>query len=76
MCRRLDSWQNLERKHLERDGLRGLRKVRGDTGGREVIRETPEEVLPVQMPSADVLIDIDTMQDYHNLIASRQANQG
>ena len=53
-----------------------LRKVRGDTGGREVIQETPEEVLPVQMPSADVLIDIDTMQDYHNLIASRQANQG
>jgi len=30
MCRRLDSWQNLERKHLERDGLRGLRKVRGE----------------------------------------------
>ena len=47
-----------------------LLQVRGDTGGRELIQQMPEEVLPVQVQSDDVLIDIDTMQDYRDLIAA------
>lgn len=45
-----------------------LQQIRGDTGGREVIQQMPEEVLSVAVRSAAVLIDIDTLQDYQNLI--------
>lgn len=48
-----------------------LRQIRGDTGGREVIHEMPEEVLSVEIRSADALLDIDTMQDYQDLITTR-----
>jgi molybdenum cofactor cytidylyltransferase len=47
-----------------------LQQLQGDSGGRQVIQQMPEEVLSVEVQSSDVLIDIDTMQDYQSLIAS------
>jgi molybdenum cofactor cytidylyltransferase len=44
-----------------------LQQVRGDTGGREVIEQLPDEVLTVPVDTAEVLTDVDTMQDYLNL---------
>jgi CTP:molybdopterin cytidylyltransferase MocA len=47
-----------------------LQQLQGDSGGRQVIQQMPEEVLSVEVQSSDVLIDVDTMQDYQSLIAS------
>lgn len=52
-----------DRRHFPR-----LQQVRGDTGGREVIEQMPNDVLAVPVDSTDVLTDVDTMQDYRNLI--------
>lgn len=45
-----------------------LRALRGDVGGREVIARLPDEVLAVEMPSAEMLLDIDTGYDYERFL--------
>lgn len=41
-----------------------LLKIRGDIGGREIIREHPDDVLEVAVRSEGVCIDIDTADSY------------
>jgi len=51
------------RRHFE--ALAGLR---GDVGGRQLIKRFPDEVLPVEFPSARAFTDIDTPADYQHLL--------
>jgi molybdenum cofactor cytidylyltransferase len=48
-----------------------LLRVTGDTGGRAVIQNHPEDILEVAVDSEGVCIDIDTAADYNKLIAKR-----
>ena len=41
-----------------------LREMKGDVGGRQVSDSFPDQVLAVEMPSADWFLDIDTLADY------------
>jgi molybdenum cofactor cytidylyltransferase len=45
-----------------------LRLLRGDVGGREVIRQFPQEVLPVEMDTPEMFLDVDTPADYEGLL--------
>jgi molybdenum cofactor cytidylyltransferase len=38
--------------------------ISGDTGGRQIIRDNPGDVLEVEVATAGVVIDIDTPEDY------------
>lgn len=46
-----------------------LLRITGDTGGRVVIQDHPEDILKVAVDSEGVCSDIDTMADYNKLIA-------
>jgi molybdenum cofactor cytidylyltransferase len=41
-----------------------LFKLKGDIGGREIIRDHPDDVLKVAVDSESVVSDIDTQEDY------------
>ena len=45
-----------------------LRALRGDVGGREVIRQFPAEVLPVEMETPETFLDVDTAADYEQIL--------
>ncbi len=45
-----------------------LRSLRGDVGGREVIRQFAHEVLPVEMDAPEIFLDVDTASDYEELL--------
>jgi molybdenum cofactor cytidylyltransferase len=45
-----------------------LRSLRGDVGGREVIRQFPHEVLTVEMDTPESFLDVDTASDYEELL--------
>ena len=50
-----------------------LAALHGDVGGRELLARCPEEVLPVEMSSAEVFLDVDVPADYERLDNGRAA---
>lgn len=57
---------------FDRRTFAALRSLRGDVGGREVIRQLPHEVLLVEMEAAEMLFDVDTASDYEQLLKQGQ----
>jgi molybdenum cofactor cytidylyltransferase len=55
--------------------IRGLMRLRGDTGGRSIIENHPEEVVRVRTRSEAVIRDIDTWGEYGRLKAIGRAQQ-
>jgi molybdenum cofactor cytidylyltransferase len=53
----------LDRKRYEAE----LFALQGDVGGREIVREHPEDVLEIAVASEGVLIDIDAPEDYQKI---------
>jgi molybdenum cofactor cytidylyltransferase len=49
---------------FDRGYIRGLKRVRGDTGGRSIIENHPDEVVRVRTRSEAVVRDIDTWGEY------------
>ncbi len=47
-----------------------LARLKGDVGGRQVIRKHPDEVLKVEIDSDSVIRDIDTKSDYQIYLRS------
>lgn len=45
-----------------------LRELKGDAGGRQIIRGHPDDVLEVAVNSPSINIDIDTPENYHSYI--------
>ncbi len=45
-----------------------LLNLKGDTGGREIIKRHPDDVLEVAVNCEGVLLDIDTMESYTSMI--------
>ena len=41
-----------------------LLKLRGDVGGKQIIKDHPEDILEVAVSSESILTDIDTVSDY------------
>ena len=58
--------------------IRDLMRLRGDTGGRAIIENHPEEVVRVRTRSEAVIRDMDTWGEYKRLkaIGSRQTAKG
>lgn len=52
--------------------FRELQALRGDIGGRQVITRSPDEVVPVEVQSPDILWDVDTIADYERLLERTQ----
>ncbi|MDZ7291903.1 MAG: nucleotidyltransferase family protein [candidate division KSB1 bacterium] len=50
-------------------------RLRGDVGGKSILARHPEAVLEVEMPTASVLEDIDTMEEYNRLVAKVRNQQ-
>ena len=46
-----------------------LLKMEGDIGGREIIRQHPDDVLEVAVDSESVISDIDTRDDYQSQVS-------
>ncbi len=46
-----------------------LRELKGDVGGRQIIRNHPDDVLEVTVDSPSITIDIDTIDNYHSYFA-------
>jgi len=46
-----------------------LFKLKGDIGGREIIRNHPKDVLKVAVDSESVVSDIDTKDDYQSKLS-------
>jgi len=46
-----------------------LLEMEGDIGGREIIRQHPDDVLEVAVDSESVISDIDTRDDYHSQVS-------
>ena len=53
----------LDRKKYEGE----LLALQGDVGGKEIVREHPEDVLEVEVASKGVLMDIDAPEDYQGI---------
>jgi 4-nitrophenyl phosphatase len=53
-----------------------LSAVTGDEGGRRLIERYPEEVSTIKVEDPDVLVDIDTREDYEELRRSDHGSQG
>lgn len=49
---------------IDRDLWPQILDLQGDIGAREIIREHPEEVLPVEVSCPGIFQDIDTLADY------------
>jgi molybdenum cofactor cytidylyltransferase len=45
-----------------------LKRLRGDVGGRQLLAHFQDRLLTVEMPSADLFLDIDTPADYLDLL--------
>ena len=58
--------------------IRDLMRLRGDTGGRAIIENHPEEIVRVRTRSEAVIRDMDTWGEYKRLkaIGSRQTAKG
>ncbi len=52
--------------------LNELLKLRGDTGGRSIVKRYPEDTLVVPVRSKGVIKDVDTWKDYLNLKRDRR----
>ncbi|MBP1745156.1 MAG: hypothetical protein H6Q58_2134 [Firmicutes bacterium] len=52
-----------------------LLALTGDTGGREIIRNHPGSVLLVEVRNSSMLLDIDTKEEYMELIESQPRNE-
>jgi molybdenum cofactor cytidylyltransferase len=48
---------------------RDLLKLTGDTGGRQIVGDNPDDVLEVEVPSEGILADIDNRADYRHMAA-------
>jgi len=46
-----------------------LLRLKGDIGGRQIIREHPDDILEVAVDSESINIDIDTMSNYYLLLS-------
>lgn len=42
-----------------------LRELRGDMGGRQIIKDHPDDILEVAVSCEGIFIDIDTVDNYH-----------
>lgn len=47
--------------------LQELKELQGDTGGKQVINNHKEDIVFAEVSKGEVLIDIDTLEDYYNL---------
>ena len=45
-----------------------LKRLRGDLGGRQLLTRFQDQLLTVEMPSADLFLDIDTPADYRDFL--------
>jgi molybdenum cofactor cytidylyltransferase len=45
-----------------------LQRLRGDVGGRQLLTQFQDQLLTVEMPSADPFLDIDTPADYRDFL--------
>lgn len=45
-----------------------LLQLRGDVGGREIVNRHPQDVLEVAVDTPSILLDIDTEEDYQQLL--------
>jgi molybdenum cofactor cytidylyltransferase len=52
---------------LSRQYERELVALRGDAGGREIVRNHPEDCLEVEVDAKGVVMDIDTPEDYQRI---------
>lgn len=52
---------------LSRQYERELLALRGDTGGKEIVRNHPEDCLEVEVDARGVVVDIDTPEDYQGV---------
>jgi molybdenum cofactor cytidylyltransferase len=57
---------------FDRGYIRGLMRLRGDTGGRAIIENHPDEVLRVRTRSEAVIRDIDTWGEYEKAQGKRR----
>lgn len=48
--------------------------LKGDVGGREIIKRHPDDVLEVAVNCEDILIDIDTMESYTSITSNPDKN--
>jgi len=46
-----------------------LLKVKGDIGGKQIIKDHPDDILEVAVDSEGILLDINTMNDYRSHLA-------
>jgi molybdenum cofactor cytidylyltransferase len=53
-----------------------LLNLKGDVGGREIIKRHPDDVFEVAVNCDGVLIDIDTMENYNLTISSLDKQEG
>ena len=53
-----------------------LKSLSADIGARDLFDEFKESILKVQIPDNAILVDIDTMDDYENLITIPDHQQG
>jgi len=54
--------------------LAELKQVKGDKGGREIIKQNPDLVRRVEVASDEVIFDIDTKKDYQKFL--ERINEG
>lgn len=52
-----------------------LLRLRGDVGGRQIIKEHPDDILEVAVNSQGVNVDIDTIDNYHSNINQLDCGQ-
>ena len=45
-----------------------LKRLRGDVGGRQLLAQFQDQLLTVEMPSANLFLDIDTPADYRDFL--------
>ncbi len=45
-----------------------LMNLKGDVGGKQIVEEHPQDVLEVPVDSEAIIIDINTLSDYHSLL--------
>jgi molybdenum cofactor cytidylyltransferase len=57
---------------IGREIMRQATTLTGDTGARRLLREHSRHVLEVEVDDPSLLRDVDTMDDYRNLLAMRQ----
>ena len=57
---------------FDHDMFSALRSLRGDEGGKQLIAQCADQVLPVQLTCPDVFLDIDTPADYERFLSAME----